>query len=462
MVGDAVNVAARLEQLAPPGEILLGAETYRLVRDAVKVEEVEPLTAKGKSQPVRAFRLLEVTAQAPGVARRLDSPLVGRDRELAVLEAAFERALQNSGCEVVTVLGPAGVGKSRLAHELGVRVADRATMLQGRCLSYGEGITFWPLAEVVRQAAGIDEADSAEEAQARIAGLLPGDAEGRGIARSIGVALGLSAAASTPDETFWAARKLFECLAQDSPLVVVFDDLHWAEPTFLDLLEYLKDYSRGRPVLLLYMARPELREARPALAPADDQNTVVLTAARPGRERASDRAPAGRGTPCEGRRRAHHHGRRGQPAVRGGVAPDAGGRRPAPTARWALERDRRPLGAVDPAHDPGAPRSAARPPRLRRAWRDRARLGGGPGVLARCGRGAGARAPAAGGGSESPGAHRQGSDQSRRCRLRRRGRVPVLAHPHPRRRLRRPLEGSACRPSRALRRLARAARPAIG
>ena len=276
VVGDAVNVAARLEQLAPPGEILLGDETYRLVRDAVKVEEVEPLTAKGKSQPVRAFRLLEVTAQAPGVARRLDSPLVGRDRELAVLEAAFERVLQDSGCELVTVLGPAGVGKSRLAHELGMRVAGRATMLQGRCLSYGEGITFWPLAEVVRQAAGIHEADSADDAQARIADLLPGDAEGRGIARSIAAALGLSAAASTPDETFWAARKFFECLAQESPLVVVFDDLHWAEPTFLDLLEYLKDYSRGQPILLLYMARPELREARPALTPADDLSTVVL------------------------------------------------------------------------------------------------------------------------------------------------------------------------------------------
>jgi class 3 adenylate cyclase/tetratricopeptide (TPR) repeat protein len=276
VVGDTVNVAARLEQSAPAGGILLGEETYGLVRNAVKVEGVDPLELKGKSDAVPAFRLLAVTPRAPGVARRLDSPLVGRARELAQLEEAFERALREENCELVTVLGPAGAGKSRLAHELAARVKGRASILQGRCLPYGEGITFWPLSEVVRQAAGIGAAESTEQANAKIASLLPVDPVGKGIAEHIASAVGLSAAASTPEETFYATRKLFERLAHDLPLVVVFDDLHWAEPTFLDLLEYLNGYSRDAPVLLLLMARPELRDARPALAGPDGPPTVIL------------------------------------------------------------------------------------------------------------------------------------------------------------------------------------------
>ena len=276
VVGDAVNVAARLEQLAPPDEILLGDETHRLVRDAVKVEEVEPLTAKGKSQPVRAFRLVEVTAQASGVARRLDAPLVGREHELAALEQGFERAVREKSCELITVLGPAGVGKSRLAHELIARVSARARSLQGRCLPYGEGITFWPVAEVIRQAAGIGHSESAEEANVMIRKLFPaGAVEGRN-ARHLASAVGLSAETSTPEEIFFATRTLFEGLAGERPLVVVFDDLHWAEPTFIDLVEYLESYSRDQPVFLLLLARPELREAHPAFAASRTAATVVL------------------------------------------------------------------------------------------------------------------------------------------------------------------------------------------
>jgi class 3 adenylate cyclase len=143
--GDAVNVAARLEQGAAPGEILLGGQTYSLVRDAVSVEAVEPLPLKGTAEAVPAYRLLGVVEGAPALARRFDTPFVGREEKLAQLIARFERAVGERTPILVTVIGPAGIGKTRLATEFGAAVQERTTMLQGRCLSYGEGITFWPL-----------------------------------------------------------------------------------------------------------------------------------------------------------------------------------------------------------------------------------------------------------------------------------------------------------------------------
>ena len=148
-VGDAVNVAARLEQAAAPGEIVIGEETLALVRDAVQVEALAPLELKGKSEPVAAFRLVSVDADAPGIARHLDAPLVGRERELALLRQAWDRAVLESGCHLFTLIGEAGVGKSRLVGELLAGIAERATVLRGRCLHYGEGITFWPLVEAL-------------------------------------------------------------------------------------------------------------------------------------------------------------------------------------------------------------------------------------------------------------------------------------------------------------------------
>ncbi len=153
--GDTVNVAARLEQAAAPGEILLGETTFALVRDAVRTERLEPLALKGKSAGVPAHRLLEVRPDRLGHARRLDSPLVGREREQELLRQAFARAIDDRACHLFTVLGAAGVGKSRLVEEFVAAVDPTATVLRGRCLSYGEGITFWPLAEAVRAAAGL-------------------------------------------------------------------------------------------------------------------------------------------------------------------------------------------------------------------------------------------------------------------------------------------------------------------
>lgn len=172
VTGDAVNVAARLEQAAEPGEILIGENTYRLVRDAVTVEAVSPLALKGKAEAVPAYRLVEVALGAPAHERRLDSPLVGRERERMLLEQAFERAISDRACHLFTVLGPAGVGKSRLVEEFLRKLSDGATVLRGRCLSYGEGITFWPVAEVVNELAHLSDLDPPEEVRRKIAVLL--------------------------------------------------------------------------------------------------------------------------------------------------------------------------------------------------------------------------------------------------------------------------------------------------
>jgi class 3 adenylate cyclase/tetratricopeptide (TPR) repeat protein len=261
--GDTVNVAARLEQTAQPGEILIGAGTLSLARDAVRVEATEPLSLKGKADPVPAFRLLDVLAGAPALARRLDSPMVGRDDELRQVLDAFDRAEEARSCELVTIVGEAGVGKSRLTMEVLSRLASRAIVLEGRCLPYGEGITFWALGEMVRRAAGIDEADPPAYALAKIEGLLTGSDDAELVRDRVGAAIGLSGATGAIEETNWATRRLLEALAADRPVAAVFDDIHWAEPTLLDLLEYVAGFSRDHPILVLCMARPEIRENRP-------------------------------------------------------------------------------------------------------------------------------------------------------------------------------------------------------
>ena len=264
VAGDTVNTASRLETAAPPGEILIGEPTYRLVREAVSVEDVGPLELKGKRAPVYAFRLLEIDVSAPGWTRRLDSPLVGRQRELASLERFLEERVEVSDAGLVTLMGAAGAGKSRLCLEFLAAVGGGATVLSGRCLPYGEGITFWPIAAVLREAAGIDDRQPREQAQRRISELVVGSGEDADlIAERLAPLVGADIATPGIQETFWAVRKLFESLGRERPLVVVFDDIQWAEPTFLDLLEYLGDWIRTAPVLLLCLARPELLELRP-------------------------------------------------------------------------------------------------------------------------------------------------------------------------------------------------------
>jgi class 3 adenylate cyclase len=250
VTGDAVNVAARLEQAAQPGEVLIGEETLRLVRSAVEVGPERALELKGKAQPVAAYPLVAVTGE---LERRFATPMVGRTRELRRLHDAFAQAVDDRSCQLFTVLGSAGVGKSRLAAEF--LASAEAAVFRGRCLSYGEGITYWPVVEVIKQI-----------------GLLPTDDAARPL-RSL---LGETAEPASADEIAWAFRKLLEQEAARQPVVCVLDDLHWAEETLLDLVEHVADLSRDAPILLLCMARPELLERRPSWAGGKWNATTVL------------------------------------------------------------------------------------------------------------------------------------------------------------------------------------------
>jgi class 3 adenylate cyclase/tetratricopeptide (TPR) repeat protein len=259
--GDAVNVAARLEQAAQPGEVLIGQPTLALVRDAAEVQPVDPLELKGKAEPVPAFRLLRVR-DAP--ERQHGARFVGRHHELAILREAWERVESQRRCELVTVMGDAGVGKSRLASELLGSI--EATVVQGRCPPYGEGITYWPVVEVLKQ---LDVSSPEEAAVVAIHSLL-----------------GESDAAASSEEIAWAFRKTLEHAAAEGPLVVVFDDIQWGEQTFHDLIEHVALLSSDASILVLCMARPELSGGRPTwpvtlrLEPLPDEDVKELMAER--------------------------------------------------------------------------------------------------------------------------------------------------------------------------------------
>jgi class 3 adenylate cyclase/tetratricopeptide (TPR) repeat protein len=258
--GDTINVAARLEQAAPDGEVLIGDATFRLVKDAVTAEPMEPLELKGKSTRVRAHRLTGVSGDE-AITRRADLPFVGRERELGHMVDAFGRALEYSHCEVVTVLGQAGMGKSRLIEEFVRHVGGRAQVLRGRCLPYGDGITFWPIAEALRQAAGIFFEDREEEARAKLRSLA---GEGReDAALRIWSLIGSGSGGYSKDELLWSVRYVLDTIARRRPLVVIFDDIHWAEPIFLDLIEHVADTSDGVPLLIVCAARHELLDEHP-------------------------------------------------------------------------------------------------------------------------------------------------------------------------------------------------------
>jgi class 3 adenylate cyclase/tetratricopeptide (TPR) repeat protein len=274
VTGDTVNVAARLEQAAGEREVLLGELTYGLVRDAVEVEPVEPLELKGKAERVPAYRLISVAETGEGWRRRSDAPMVGRQKELALLVGMFEQAVAERSARLVTVVGDAGAGKSRLNDEFLHRVAHQAQVLRGRCLSYGEGITFWPLVEAVRQAAAIREDDAPEAAREKLA-TIAGEG-GDDIVARVAAAVGLGTEQFSIEELFWGARKFFEKLARQRPLVVLFDDIHWAESTFLDLIEHLLDATEDSPFLLLCPARHELLDTHPQWAERPGAARVVL------------------------------------------------------------------------------------------------------------------------------------------------------------------------------------------
>jgi class 3 adenylate cyclase/tetratricopeptide (TPR) repeat protein len=256
LLGDTMNTAARLGSKGSPGGILIGESTYRLVRDAVLVDAVEPVRAKGKTTPVVAFLLRDVMEGAPGFRRHLDSPLVGRVRELSLLLDARERALADRSVHLFTLIGDPGVGKTRLVEEFMQTAAPDSSVARGRCLAYGEGITFWPVAEIVRGAAGVLGSDSVDETRAKVSKLLPESDDRATIVERVTELLGMDATPNA-EQTFWAVRKTLEAMAAGRPLVCVIEDLHWAEPGLLDLIDHVTDWSHDASILLLCTARPE-------------------------------------------------------------------------------------------------------------------------------------------------------------------------------------------------------------
>ena len=254
--GNVMTVAARLGQVASWDEILLDEDTLRLVRSAVEAEELEPVPLFGKSDPVSVFRLVGLDPVAPGVARRLDAPLVGRERELRLLRDAWDRTVRGSGCHLFTLLGVAGVGKSRLVAELLRTIGDSATVLTGGCRQYGQGITFWPLLEA----------------------LTPVGQAARPVLER------LSTGAAAPEEIFWEVRRLLEALARPAPVILHVDDLQWAEPMFLDLLDHIGDHSREAPILVVCSARPALLENRPSWGGGKLNATAALLDPLPAEE----------------------------------------------------------------------------------------------------------------------------------------------------------------------------------
>ena len=249
--GDAVNTAKRLEEAAGGGDILIGRVTERLVRHASRLEAVTSVEAKGKSAPVEAWRVLGVIAGADSFARRWDTPLVGRTDELGVLRDGLTAGADRRECRLVTVIGAAGVGKTRLVSEFVAEVGAYATVASGRCLPYGDGITFWPLTELIQRLGG----------EPGVAEAMGEDPDAALVIERLRVLGGHGSA--PPEELFWAVRRLFELLARERPLLVVLEDVHWAEPMLLDLVEHVSRWSRGAPILLLCVARPELLEERP-------------------------------------------------------------------------------------------------------------------------------------------------------------------------------------------------------
>jgi class 3 adenylate cyclase/tetratricopeptide (TPR) repeat protein len=256
--GDVFNTAARLESAAEPGDVLVSAAAEQMLRGRVDLAPIGAIELKGKAEAVHAHRVLKVR---PSPARA-ETPLVGRDRPLRVLKEALEDAIEDQACVLVTVLAPPGVGKSRLATAFAETVGDRATVLVGQTPSYGDGVTFAPLVELLSQAAGLASGDAEDVAAAlrqRVAGQPDGAAIGDRIAQVLGVGEALGSEAS------WAVRRLLEVLASERPLVVVLEDLHWAETPMLDLADAVIERVHG-PVLFLCLARPELLEQRPTWA----------------------------------------------------------------------------------------------------------------------------------------------------------------------------------------------------
>jgi len=288
--GDVVNTAARLQAASPVGAILVGEQTFRATERAIEFAEAEPVEAKGKAQPVPVWEAVAARARA-SVERAHGAALVGRRRELELLSGALDRARQERSPELVTLVGVPGIGKSRLVLEL-YGLIERETELtswrHGRCLPYGEGVTFWALGEMVKAQAGILEEDDNAEAERKLRAAVDDPWIESHLRPLVGLSGGAEGGADRRDEAFTAWRRFFEGLADERPLVLVFEDLHWADENLLDFVDHLIDWATGIPLLVVCTARPELLARRPgwgggkpnaltiSLSPLSDEETARL------------------------------------------------------------------------------------------------------------------------------------------------------------------------------------------
>jgi DNA-binding SARP family transcriptional activator/class 3 adenylate cyclase len=264
-IGEPLTHSARLAQAADFGAIVADDLTCRLLRDAIVTEPSHD-----------GWQVIELAAQSALPSRRLSSPMVGRVRERRRMRDAFDQAVGDRSCQLFTVLGPAGVGKSRLVQEFLGDIVGGALVAHGRCLPYGEGITFWPLLEAVKEALGLDDAESPEAGRAKLIEVFAGADGADDAAQRVSETIGLAEAAPGIDEAFAAVRAFFEAVARPRPLVLVFDDIHWGESMFLDLVEYLADWLRDISILLICLARPELLEVRPGWGGGKLNATSIL------------------------------------------------------------------------------------------------------------------------------------------------------------------------------------------
>jgi class 3 adenylate cyclase len=269
VAGDVVNTSSRLQQHAPVGEIVVGEETYRATRDAIDYEPLEAVAAKGKSEPIAAWRAV-ATASAVGERDLSSTPFVGRTREADVLDATWERVELERRPHLVTVLGAPGVGKSRLAAEFTESIAARGVrVVRGRCLPYRERSAYGAFAMQVKDLAGIYDSDDVDVAVAKLSESvtrLVGPEQAETVAGHLAILLGFETHATTPDRAslFQSVRVFIEAVARDRGTALVFEDIHWADPVLLDLIELLAAHLHDLPVLLLTLARPELLDLRPA------------------------------------------------------------------------------------------------------------------------------------------------------------------------------------------------------
>ena len=299
--GDVINTTARLQSAAPVNGILVGETTYRATKHVIEYREAEPVEAKGKSEPIPVWEVVATRSRYGVDLAEARAPLVGREGELDALRDALRRA-RSEVLQLVTLVGVPGIGKSRLVYELFQSIVaepDFTTWRQGRSLPYGEGVSFWALAEIVKAEAGILESDSdadvAGKLHAAVVEVAADESESEWLAARLGNLVGLQSidevAGASQAESFSAWRRFIEALADRHPLVLVFEDLHWADDGLLDFIDQLVDWARSAPILVLCTARPELLERRPgwgggkanastlSLPPLEDEDTARLFSA---------------------------------------------------------------------------------------------------------------------------------------------------------------------------------------